>query len=119
MANRGAKVPTQTAPQLVASLGTPQQAADHLPGYAIYADPAGTPNRSRSRSLYPAPVARNFDEAGYQLSSPSDPAAPPPIGATVPGLRRPVGLRLGAPRLMLEPSRFVPGKGWVNTPPAP
>ena len=118
-------VPAQNA-VLIASNGNIQQQSDGLPSYRIYMDPAGSGNLAGPKAPGSARYYREINTPeGFIAGSPQDPTPSPqvagvgrspfPVSQYIAGMRWPVSMTLKPPKLMLEPSTFVPNVGWIRS----
>ena len=122
-----AQVPPNTlSATLISANSNSQQQADGLPSYRIYADPQGSGQLIGPRAPGTALYGREINTPeGFQSSSPQDPT-PSPLGTgwgrspfaiapTVPGMQQPVPFTPPPEKLLLEPSVYIPGQGWINS----
>ena len=118
-------VPSQGA-VIQAQLSNNQQLADGLPSYKIYKNPAGSPNMAGPRAPGSAAYYREINTPqGTTAGTPWEPTPSPQQAAVG---RSPFivssqlqGMQMGRPftpppeKLMIEPSTYVPGVGWINS----
>jgi hypothetical protein len=109
-----------------AQLSNNQQLADGLPSYKIYKNPAGSPNMAGPRALGSAAYYREINTPQGTIAGSSWEPTPSPQEAAVgrqpfvvsgqlQGMQQPTPFTPPAIKLMVEPSTYVPGTGWINS----
>jgi hypothetical protein len=109
-----------------AQMSNNQQLADGLPSYKIYKNPNGSPNMAGPRALGGSAYGREVNTPqGTIAGSPFEPTPSPQeaavgrspfvVSAQLQGMQQPSSFTPPPEKLMVEPSTYVPGKGWINS----
>ena len=109
-----------------AQMSNNQQLADGLPSYKIYANPAGSPNMAGPRALGGSAYGREVNTPQGTIAGSSFEPTPSPqeaavgrqpfvVSAQIQGMSPPTPFTPPPEKLMVEPSTYVPGTGWINS----
>ena len=109
-----------------ASMSNNQQLADGLPSWTIYKNPNGSPNMAGPRAPGSALYYREVNTPQGTIAGSSFEPTPSPqqaavgrqpfvVSSQIQGMQRGAPFTPPASKLMVEPSTYVAGTGWINS----